>query len=227
MKLWISTSISRMWATTGTKHSHTTSTISPDPSGLHEISVTNRHMQDISAESMPELIKYNSPPSIFVKGGCLVRTAEDETGIMRIELLSEKVLRSILSRCAAYVKIETKMNGDEVSIPTNAPTVVVTDIMAQPDWPGIVPIVGLISSPVVRPDGSIVEQLGYDAATHLYYTGKTKMALNVPGNAHTGRGARSGCLYPERGVWGFPLQGPGKPGKYGCSIIDHTNLATH
>jgi len=196
----------RMWATTGTKYSHTTSTTSPDPSGLHEIRVTNRHMQDISAESMPELIKHNSPPSIFVKGGCLVRTAEDETGIMRIELLSEKVLRSILSRCAAYLKVESNGKGGETTIPTNAPTVVVTDIMAQPDWPGIVPIVGLISSPVVRPDGSIVEQLGYDAATHLYYTGKTKMALNVP-ETPTQAEAKEAAAYIVKEVFGdFPFK---------------------
>ena len=196
----------RTWDAEEPKYSHTSSAPFQEMSGLHEISVTNRHMQDISAESMPELIKYNLPPSIFVKGGCLVRTAEDETGIMRIELLSEKVLRSILSRCAAYVKVESNGKGGETTIPTNAPTVVVTDIMAQSDWPGIVPIVGLITSPVVRPDGSIVEQLGYDAATHLYYTGKTKMALNVP-ETPTQAEAKEAAAYIVKEVFGdFPFK---------------------
>jgi hypothetical protein len=196
----------RTWNADGPKYSHTSSAPFQEMSGLHEISVTNRHMQDISAESMPELIKYNSPPSIFVKGGCLVRTAEDETGIMRIELLSEKVLRSILSRCAAYVKVESNGKGGETTIPTNAPIIVVTDIMAQSDWPGIVPILGLITSPVVRPDGSIVEQLGYDAATHLYYTGKTKMALNVH-EMPTQAEAQEAAAYIVKEVFGdFPFK---------------------
>lgn len=145
-------------------------------SGQRKIIVTNRHMQDITAESLPELVAYNNPPRIFVKAGYLVQIAVDEKGITRIEILSESVLKSRLSRSARYLSAGTE---GELT-PTDAPGKVVKDILALPNWPGILPIVGLISSPVVRPDGSVIYQPGHDSVTGLFYTGNVGMALTVP-----------------------------------------------
>lgn len=149
----------------------------PTDSEQREIIVTDRHMQDITAESLPELVAYNNPPRIFVKAGYLVQIAVDEKGITRIELLSESALKSSLSRCARYMRVANE-EGDLAA--TDAPGKVVKDVMALPNWPGVLPIVGLISSPVVRPDGSIIDQPGHDAATGLFYTGTVGMALAVP-----------------------------------------------
>ena len=149
----------------------------PTDSEQREIIVTNRHMQDITAESLPELVAYNNPPKIFVKAGYLVQIAVDEKEITRIEILGESALKSSLSRCARYMRVANE-EGDLVA--TDAPGKVVKDVMALPNWPGILPIVGLISSPVVRPDGSIIDQPGHDAATGLFYTGTVGMALTVP-----------------------------------------------
>jgi len=149
----------------------------PTDSEQREIIVTNRHMQDITAESLPELVAYNNPPKIFVKAGYLVQIAVDEKEITRIELLSESALKSSLSRCARYMRIAGE-DGELAA--TDAPGKVVKDMLALPNWPGILPIVGLISSPVVRPDGSIIDQPGHDAATGIFYTGNVGMALTVP-----------------------------------------------
>src|SRR5262249_57154066 len=43
-------------------------------------------------------------------------------------------------------------------------------LLAREVWPReIVPIVGITETPVMRPDGSILDTPGYDAATRLVY----------------------------------------------------------
>jgi hypothetical protein len=174
----------------------------PLVSAQREIIITGRHMQDITAESMPELIAYNQPPRIFVKSGYLVQVAVDEKEITRIELLSESVLKSCLSRCARYMRA----SEDGELTATDAPGSVVKDVMALPNWPGILPIVGLISSPVVRPDGSIISQPGHDAATGLYYTGKTGMALNVPDMPTQDEAVKAAAYIMEEVFGDFPFK---------------------
>ena len=168
-----------------------------------EIIVTNRHMQDITAESLPELVAYNNPPRIFVKAGYLVQIAVDEKEITRIELLSESALKSRLSRCARYMRIASE-DGELAA--TDAPGKVVKDMLALPNWPGILPIVGLISSPVVRPDGTIIDQPGHDAVTGLFYTGNVGMSLNVP-DTPTQEDAVKAAAYILTEVFGdFPFK---------------------
>ena len=175
----------------------------PINSDQREIIVTNRHMQDITAESLPELVAYNNPPRIFVKAGYLVQIAVDEKEITRIEILGESALKSNLSRCARYMRIANE-EGDLVA--TDAPGKVVTDVMALPNWPGILPIVGLISSPVVRPDGSIIDQPGHDGVTGLFYTGDMGMALTVP-DSPTQEEAVKAAAYIVTEVFGdFPFR---------------------
>lgn len=175
----------------------------PTDSEQREIIVTNRHMQDITAESLPELVAYNNPPKIFVKAGYLVQIAVDEKEITRIEILGESALKSSLSRCARYMRVANE-EGDLAA--TDAPGKVVKDVMALPNWPGILPIVGLISSPVVRPDGSIIDQPGHDAATGLFYTGDAGMALTVP-DSPTQEEAVKAAAYILTEVFGdFPFR---------------------
>jgi len=170
--------------------------------GLPEIVVTAAWLYTLTVATLPALVAANEPPTMFARSGALVRIRPDENGIMQIEPLSESALRGMMARCARYMKI----NHDDEAVPTYPPSAVVKDILALPAWPAILPLIGLITSPVVRSDGSIVEQLGYDAATRLYYTGKTKMALNVP-ETPTQTDAKEAAAYIVKEVFGdFPFK---------------------
>jgi len=143
---------------------------------IPEIITTGRHMHVITDQTLPAINSYNRPPRIFVRTGSLVRVNVDETGAARIDLLSEAGLRGILSRCARYM-IRTGPDRFEDSDP---PLKVVKDIMALPAWPGIPPISGIITSPVIRADGSIITEPGYDPETRMFYVGS--LELHVPEN---------------------------------------------
>lgn len=43
------------------------------------------------------------------------------------------------------------------------------DVLDAHQWPGVDPLAGVTSSPVLRPDGTLVQQPGYDQATGLFY----------------------------------------------------------
>jgi hypothetical protein len=146
----------------------------PPDQPLVEIMISYRHLQDITADSLPAIVVHNNPPRTFVREGRLVRI-RDVDGIIRIEPLNESSLMGILARSADFVQ---KVKRDTVS--ADPPMKVVKDILAMTSWPDIPPIIGLVESPVIRPDGSVLDKFGYDPATKLYYTDEQKLTLNVP-----------------------------------------------
>jgi hypothetical protein len=140
---------------------------------LPEIIVTNRHLHDITNQTIPALIAHNTPPQVFVRAGSLVRIGKDENGVAQINILSEAGLRGILSRCARYLE---RCRSD--SVDSDPPVRVVKDIMTLPAWPGIPPVSCIITSPVIRADGSVITEPGYDPATWMFYIGS--LELHVP-----------------------------------------------
>jgi hypothetical protein len=142
-----------------------------------EIIITNRHMQDITADALPAIVAHNTPSYNFVRAGCLVRIREDEHGTLGIEALNEPALRGILARSGKFIEVRDKKKSN-----ADPPLKVVKDILALTSWDGIPPLVGLIESPVIRPDGSIVDDFGYDAATQLYYASGQNLELKVRDN---------------------------------------------
>jgi hypothetical protein len=146
-------------------------------SGGYEIVITGMHMQEITAECLPAIVAHNTPPYIFVRAGSLVRVKKDEKGTMCIDPLGEPALRGVLARSADFLYVDASGYSN-----ADPPVKVVKDILALTAWNGIPPLTGIIESPVVRPDGSILDQFGYDAATQLYYANGEKLALQVPDN---------------------------------------------
>src|SRR5262245_17115581 len=127
------------------------------------IKTTNRRVRDIAKEALDALEARNDPPTIFVRGGRLVRVWKDETNHPVLELLSEPTLRHELERAADFTKTRQSFE-----VPTYPPAEVVHDILASTDWP-FPRLDAIVESPVLRPDGSILLTPGYDEETHLYF----------------------------------------------------------
>jgi hypothetical protein len=128
---------------------------------LNSIDVDDRLLQEIAEEALWALINHNRPPRIFSRAGSLVRLHKNE--ILVIEPLSVDALKNALARAAGF----NKKQGKE-SINVSPPNEVVRDILAMDDWPGIPEIKRIIEIPVIRPDGSILSQAGYDESTNIY-----------------------------------------------------------
>lgn len=135
-------------------------------STLSELVVTNRHMRDITTEALATLQKRNSPARLFRRSDTLTRVAWDETNKPYTEDLSEAAFRGELDRCCNFVRFNLK--GDTVPIPP--PLEVVRDGMTRPNEWQFPSLLGITETPVIRPDGTILDKPGYDEATKLYYS---------------------------------------------------------
>jgi len=141
---------------------------------IPEILVNDKHLHEITNLVMPAMVGYNRPATLFVRSGQLVRVRQDENGNYVIELLSEAALRGILSRCVRFVVWAERGENR----PTKPPLAVVKDILALPGWSEFAPISGIVTSPVMRPDGSIHDWPGYDPVTKTFYAGD--LGLEIP-----------------------------------------------
>lgn len=137
--------------------------------GLPVIVVNNRQLRDITTEVLVALYETNAAkPGIFTRGGSLVRVSKDAKGNPYIEPLSESALRGIITRSANFITVTGNAKGEVSETQVSPPLGVVKDILSLSRWefPHLLTITEV---PVIRPDGSILAQLGYDVATSLYY----------------------------------------------------------
>jgi len=129
------------------------------------IQVNNVELPDITEASIKALAKLGGT---FVRSNELVRVRIDEKNRAGIETMSEAALRGRMARAAVYYTERYNAKTDSRSETIVAPPVnAVQDVMTVGDWP-FPALDGVIESPTMRPDGSIVLAPGYDAATRLY-----------------------------------------------------------
>jgi len=131
--------------------------------GVPKIIVTNRFLNHISDEGIKALESANHPPFLFRRSGSLIRFFLDEKDPPKIIALNDVQLRGYLARHALFLKIT-----DKGLAPTSPPMDAVKDILHLGEWP-FPALEGIVQSPVLRPDGTILVDPGYDSSTHLYY----------------------------------------------------------
>jgi hypothetical protein len=65
-------------------------------------------------------------------------------------------------------------NG-HAEVPVTPSRAVLSAVLSHRHWPGLPALRGLISAPVLRPDGTLLQDPGYDPATGYYLTTRTRM----------------------------------------------------
>jgi len=142
--------------------------------GLPVIVVTNRFLKEKTTDTTAAVERANNPPKIFERSGHIVRIGHDEFGTPYIETLTENACRGFLERAASYVR----MNAEGEMVPLPAPPLdIVRDYMSLPNR-NLPPLLGVTEIPILRSDGTIVTEPGYDEATHLYY--EPAVGLKMP-----------------------------------------------
>lgn len=126
---------------------------------LPTIIAAARPLRDMSDDAIGALERRNNPPTVFVRGGRLVRVCVDERGRPVIELLGEHELRGLLTRAADFAK-----DGKHVSPPKD----VVCDVLTVGRWP-FPPLEAIVEAPVLRDDGSLLAGAGYDKRARVVY----------------------------------------------------------
>lgn len=161
-----------------------------------------------SAESA--LIKHDD--NVFQRAGCLVRCcvgrAETVRGITRpggqliILPIDAEYLVERLNRLVRWERWDERAKEIKVC---NAPRSVANALLARRGLWLAQPLVAVISAPTLRPDGSILDKTGYDAATGLMLHGNGTTFEPIPENP-TRQDALDALDFIKREVLsGFPF----------------------
>ena len=146
-----------------------------------EIKTNNRQLRDVGGEASRALVSGNRPPSVFVRGGRLVRVRLDENKQPIIDNLGEAEVRVLLAQRANFVRVgkDKEAKGFRLSS-VSPPTDVTRYVAALGEWE-LPPLEAVTESPVLRANGSILSRVGYDVATKLFYhRGPELSAPDIP-----------------------------------------------
>src|SRR5262249_36833381 len=136
--------------------------------------VADEHLvNDQAAEAL------TADPDLYQRGGQLVRVIRDavdqqdwldrEPNAPRITTLPLAALQDRLSRVVAFESRKPTKDGEEYVQRAPPPEFCVKAVAARGDYPGIRHLEGVVEAPVLRSDGSILDQPGYDQQTGLLY----------------------------------------------------------
>ena len=129
-----------------------------------EIITSKRYLDALSNECISALKGGNDPPFIFIRTGNLAQIRTDEKSNPRIVILNDIQLRGIMAQNANFLKMNHKGKLE----PTSPPIDMVRDVLHRGSWP-FPPLQGILRSPVLRADGTILDRPGYDEITGLFY----------------------------------------------------------
>ncbi len=168
---------------------------------LPEINVSGARLREITNESLNALVAINDPPFLFVRSGQMVRISRDEHGTPIIEGLDESSLRGQLERAANY----SKTNSKDETFPIPPPIDVVRDLKSLGTWP-FPALQGITETPVVRGDGSILIDSGYDEITELYYVPAPGLEIPSIPDAPTTEEIQQAAKFVNETICDFPFE---------------------
>jgi hypothetical protein len=109
--------------------------------------------------------------NVYARGGALVRVlADDEQP--RIATAALPTLRELLAHHIEWIERCVK-HGDIIEEDVHPPRWCVEAVHARGHWAGVRPLRAVVEFPVMRPDGSVLERLGYDHATQLLFVSQS------------------------------------------------------
>ncbi len=121
------------------------------------------HLRNTVDASTAALLTGNNPPVLFARGGELVQTMQDENDQEHIRPVSAGAMAVMLSRRADYVRGTGARESKAIP-----PKPVVEGVLAE-SARRFPPLTYITASPILRPDGSIHAERGYDPVTRAFY----------------------------------------------------------
>lgn len=104
---------------------------------------------------------------LYSRAGEVVHVVRDSRG-STIKTATSSYLKALLSQAADWIGTKRDRSGEPVEFTTLPPRDVVEALANKGSW-AFPTIDGIVSSPALRADGSVLDSPGYDAATRLLY----------------------------------------------------------
>lgn len=126
--------------------------------------------------AIADAISSGAIPDTYVRAGLLVQIAEITGGGLdsvatqqAITPISPDSLRRLLAHHAEVYKTKVTKDGALIETPASPAVAICKAVLTATSWPAVPPLMSLVTAPTLRPDGTVLQTPGYDAATGLYY----------------------------------------------------------
>lgn len=179
--------------------------------GLPVVRVVAGELPRVVGEAEDALIASGLP--VFSRAGALVRPITDTipaahgrtTTVAKFKEITPDTALDLLSRVARFERFDQRCE-DWVTIDPPAKVAAVF-LAREGEWrvPGAV---GIITTPTLRPDGSVLTAPGYDVATRLYLAPGGSLRLPVLPTKPTRDDAEGALMVLSDLLAGFPFVGP-------------------
>lgn len=158
----------------------------PPLSGQPEVEVTTRE-EEVASQALAILVQKER--NFYQRSGSLVHVVqtdsfdEEEMMINRplgspiIHPLTEPRLRELLAQHCQFVRKQRVQKGDvteEHTEPAHPPRWAVQALLARRLWRRVSRLETVVEAPVLRPDGSVLQEPGYDKRTGILYIPNTR-----------------------------------------------------
>jgi len=165
---------------------------------LATIHVNDKDLRCLSAECLRALVRSNNPPYLFARGGEVVYITSDECFRMSIKSVTPTFLCGCLTRAANF-------RGDHES-KVSPPSGAINDLLSRPirEW-GLPSLVAVTETPLLRPDGSVVDAPGFDESTNIFYAPSAGLTIPPLPARPTLEDARAAAAEIEDCIGEFPF----------------------
>jgi len=140
------------------------------------IQLDDRQLDAVIDDAVAALIRANNPPELFLRAGAVVVIRRDEEARPVVAQVNETALLERLASAARWYRGTSKKLRE--AGPTRELAAVVLQRLLRAE--GVLPpLRGVTASPLMRANGSILDEPGYDAATRLYYAPSRGLDMGV------------------------------------------------
>lgn len=137
----------------------------PDRRGQPEVNITN---EADAIDGLLEAMEQDALPDLFKRAGGPVWVDQDDQGNPVLHQLTSDNLRAYFDEnVQTFMVAKDEETGGTKAVRALVQSRTCATILGRKDWP-LPRIRGIVTSPVVRPDGSLLTEPGYDPATGLY-----------------------------------------------------------
>ncbi len=158
-----------------------------------------RQLDTVVTDSVEALKTANHPPDLFMRSGTVVRIRRDEDGNPVVDRVAEIALVEALARSARW----ERLNGNDAQ-PTRQLAGVVLARLARLET-AFPALRGITEGPLLRPDGTVLDSPGYDAATRLVYAPPADFVMPRVPEAPTESELRAAVSLIEEPFIDFPF----------------------
>lgn len=148
----------------------------------------------IQIDSDPDAIRVltaaingNTLPDVYVRAGVVVcvetpsgaLATEDAPPQIIITVDRKRLARLLADHTFTYELRKVKLGEGEtefIEVEVSPKDPVAQAVLASTAWPELLPLHGIVTAPVFRPDGTLFQDPGYDPATALIYSPKLPLA---------------------------------------------------